>query len=197
MTREEFDMLTSEQQSDLINKLLESTEQPKGTWWHFKPSYAFQCAEADLFVTEDNEAEIAEEISRAIRIMMATAPEQPDANKKPAAKKKEYVQPKVPLATENQKKLMDKLDIWYDEKSTYEYADKTIKFYLKSKDTHPGMHPVRVTLYDSEFNAFCAEIDCQIPADEYECDDDNMDYIFIDEDTYKSLVRKIKKSIGK
>lgn len=187
--------MAEEEKLEVVEEEQQEEQQPKGTWWHFKPSYAFQCAEADLFVTEDNEEEVAEEISRVIRIMMATAPEQPDikkpvVKKEPKAKKKE---PKQSLATENQKKLMDKLDIEYDSTSTYDYADKTIKFYLKSKDTHPGMHPVRVTLYDCDFNAYCAEIDTQIPANEYECDEDNMDYIFIDEDMYKSLVRKLKK----
>ena len=157
-----------------------------------KPTYNFQSIEFEWDLTEDNFPEMMEMYDRIVNGLMDIAPEQPDT-KKPAAKKKEKKQPKQALATENQKKLMDKLGIQYDDTSTYDYAYNTIQFYIKSKDTHPGMHPVRVTQYDGEFNAFCAEIDSEIPANEYECDEDNWDYIFIDEDMYKSLVRRLKK----
>lgn len=127
MVREEFDMLSKEQQDTIINNLLESTEK-KGTWWHFKPSYAFQCAEADLFVTEDNEAEIAEEISRVIRIMMATAPEQPDSKVKV-----EKTKSKGPRATPSQLALLDKLKVKYDKNITAKEASVLIDKYFEER----------------------------------------------------------------
>lgn len=101
-------------------------QQPKGTWWHFKPSYAFQCAEADLFVTEDNEEEVAEEISRVIRIMMATAPEQPDSKVKV-----EKTKSKGPKATPSQLALLKKLKVEYDKDITAKEASKLIDKYFE------------------------------------------------------------------
>lgn len=119
-------MAKEKQQEQIVEE--EVIEEPKGTWWHFKPSYAFQCAEADLFVTEDNEAEIAEEISRVIRIMMATAPEQPDSKVKV-----EKTRSKGPKATPSQLALLKKLKVEFDKDITAKEASVLIDKYFEER----------------------------------------------------------------
>ena len=59
-----------------------------GVMMHFKPSYAYQCVEFDYFVTDDNEEEVTKWLEKAVRMMIATAPEQPEKFPAKAAKPK-------------------------------------------------------------------------------------------------------------
>ena len=125
MTREEFDALDKEQQSEIINVLLAGTtvcangteeEEPKGTWMHFKPSYNFQTVEFDMFVTDDNLEAVEAELQKAVRLMMATAPEQPEQAKKS----------KGPKATKKQLDLLERLHIMYNQDITAKEASQLI-----------------------------------------------------------------------
>lgn len=118
MTREEFDALEQEQKDEIINVLLASTqaEEPKGTWMHFKPSYNFQTVEFDMFVTDDNLEAVEAELQKAVRLMMATAPEQPEQAKKS----------KGPKATKKQLQLLEKLHIMYNQDITAKEASQLI-----------------------------------------------------------------------
>lgn len=118
MTREQFDALDKEQQEETLNVLLAGTEveEPKGTWMHFKPSYNFQTVEFDMFVTDDNLEAVEAELQKAVRLMMATAPEQPEQAKKA----------KGPKATKKQLQLLEKLHIMYNQDITAKEASQLI-----------------------------------------------------------------------
>lgn len=99
----------------------EQTEK-EGIMMHFKPSYAFQCVEFDYFVTKDNMAEVADWLDIAVKLMMATAPEQPEQPKKQGKAFKP--------ATDKQKALMDRYGIEYPTTCSVDQAGKLIKNYF-------------------------------------------------------------------
>ena len=122
MTLEEFEMLTSEQKWQLYAAAIDelsSLEANNGRVWHFKPSYAFQCAEADIYVSEENKEAVIAEINNIVEILMATAPDQSGEVKEPKAK--------VVPATEKQIAIMDKFCIKYPKNCSVELAAELIK----------------------------------------------------------------------
>ena len=61
-------------------------KQKKGVLMHFKPTYDFQTIEFDYEYTPENEQEILDLLDKCYMMMMATAPMQPDTQKKAAKK---------------------------------------------------------------------------------------------------------------
>ena len=123
MTEQEFEMLTEEQKWQLYATAIDelsSLKANQGRVWHFKPSYAFQCAEADIYVSEENKDSVLDEISTIVDILKATAPEQPEGIAKEPKKKF------IP-ATEKQIAIMDKFGIKYPNKCSVEEAQNLIK----------------------------------------------------------------------
>ena len=93
----------------------------KGIKVHFKPSYAFQCAEFDAIVNEDTFEDVIKTLNLCITMMKMTAPEQPEQCKRTSKKKS------GPAATEKQLDLLDKLGVDYDEDITIKEATALIK----------------------------------------------------------------------